>query len=157
MEHDHDFSALQDLLALQKRELPADTEVNRFLIEFHRRQRVQLLAPESGWARVISWMKGRAENFRLIPSLSYASGFAALAVLTFVSFSQQVQVTQSGGGYTLSLRMPTSQGAFAMVPASFGRGAATDSMTFTPSSATTGATHFILANSRVAYDANVAF
>ncbi len=162
MEHDQDFSALRNLLALQKLETPQNTEVDRFLIEFHRRQRAQLLVPESAWARAVSWIKERTESFTFVPSLSYASGFAALALMAFLGFSQQVQVTQVGGQYQLSLHMPSSDSSFAMVPVSFtksatGTPAATSNLTFTPSGAKPAATHFILANTRVAYDATVAF
>jgi hypothetical protein len=157
MEHDQDFSALRNILALKKLEMPMDTEVNRFLIEFHRRQRAQLLVPETRWARAMSWLKERAAGFELAPSLSYASAFAAIAIAAFVGLSQQVQVTQSEGGqYKLSFHMPTTSSAFAMIPASFSSATPstrTDGVNFSPNTTT----RFVLANSRVAYDATVAF
>jgi hypothetical protein len=162
MEHDQDFSALRNLLALRKLETPMDTEINRFLIEFHRRQRAQLLVPQSRWARAMAWIHSQAENYHLVPSLSYASGFAAVALMAFLGFSQQVQVSQTDGQYKLSLNMPSSEATLAMIPTSFVRGssaspAKTDSLTFTPTASKPGATHFILANTRVAYDATAAF
>jgi hypothetical protein len=160
MEHEPEFASLRNLLALKKLEMPLDTEVNRFLIEFHRRQRAALLVPQSGWARALAWVRERAEGFSFVPSISYASGFAALAFMAFLGFSQQVQVTHGNdGSMRLSLRMPAADSSFALIPASFSTGSAakTNSLTFTPNGAPAGNTHFILANSRVAYDATVAF
>lgn len=137
-----------------------DTEVNRFLIEFHRRQRAELLVPESRWTRALSWIKEFAEDFRPGASLSYASGFAALALLAFVGLSQQVQVAHSDGQYKLSLGNPGVPAALAMLPTSLNSAASTaktDSLTFTPAVARTSATSFILGNTRVAYDATAAF
>ena len=51
MDQDQDFSALRNLLALKRLDMPKDTQVNQFLIEFHRRQRAQLLVPQSRWTR----------------------------------------------------------------------------------------------------------
>jgi hypothetical protein len=159
MTHDHDFSAVQGLLALRRSEMPTDTEVNRFLIEFHRRQRAQLLVRETRWMRLASWLGARADGFRLIPSLSCASGLAAIALIAFLGFTQQVQVSQVDGQYKLSLRMPTTPSSFAMVNASFPKSspAAGDNLTFSPGATKPSATRFILENSRVAYDATVAF
>jgi hypothetical protein len=161
MENDHDFSALRNLLALKKLETPQDTDINRFLIEFHRRQRAQLLVPESRWARVASWLKEKTAGIVLVPSLSYASGFAAVALMAFLGLSQQVvQVSHVDGQYKLSLRLPSASSSFAMIPTTFTKtsgSSASSDLTFTPSSAKPGATHFILANTRVAYDATVAF
>jgi hypothetical protein len=160
MEHENDFAALHRLLALQKRELPRDTEINRFLIEFHRRQRVQLLAPASLSGRVLAWLRERTAEFRFVPGLSYASGFAALALMACLGFSQQVQVSQVDGQYKLSLNMPAGDASFAMIPTSFTRSssaAAADPLTFTPNGSKPSATRFVLANTRVAYDATAAF
>ena len=161
MDQNQDFSALRNLLALKKLETPMDTEVNRFLIEFHRRQRAQLLVPASRWARAIAWLEERA-GFQLAPSLSYASAFAAIAVAAFVGLSQQVQVSHgTDGGYKLSLHMPSSQSSFAMIPASFGGqapAAKVANLNFTPTQADAAPTRFVLANNaHPAYDANVAF
>lgn len=160
MDHHQDFSALRNLLALKKLETPMDTEVDRFLIEFHRRQRAQLLVPESRWARATAWIQERLAGFELVPSLSYASAFAAVAITAFVGLTQQVQVTQSGSGeYKLSFHMPSQTSSFAMVPTSFTKNSSVtpgDSLSFSPNSAS-ATTRFVLANSRVAYDANVAF
>ena len=137
-----------------------DTEVNRFLIEFHRRQRAQLLVPESRWARLCSWVQERTPEFKLVPSLSYASSFAAVALVACLGFSHQVQVSQVDGQYKLSLRMPVSDTSFALIPTNFSRdssAASTDDLTFTPASAKPATTRFVLANSRVAYDATAAF
>jgi hypothetical protein len=162
MEHDPLDASLRNLLALRRLELPEDTEVNRFLIEFHRRQRAQLLVPQSAWARSMVWLKERTEGFRLVPSLSYASTFAAIALMTFLGFSRQVQVTQAADGqYRLSLHMPSTDSTLAMLPASLSRAAATpahtDNYTFTSSPAKPRATRFVLENSRLAYDATAAF
>jgi hypothetical protein len=162
MEHDPLDPALRNLLALRRLELPEDTEVNRFLIEFHRRQRAQLLVPQSAWARALLWLKEGAQNLGLVPSLSYASGFAAVALMAFLGFSQQVQVTQAAGTYNLSFHMPNNDSALAMLPASLTRqtvaaAAKTDPMVFTSSPAKPSATRFVLENTRLAYDATAAF
>jgi hypothetical protein len=161
MEHDHLDPALRNLLALRRLELPEDTEVNRFLIEFHRRQRAQLLVPQSAWARLLVWLKERAENLGLGPSLSYASGFAAVALMAFLGFSQQVQVAQADGPYKLAFHMPNNDSALAMLPASLTRettaAAKADPMVFTSSPAKPSATRFVLENTRLAYDATAAF
>lgn len=160
MENNQDFSALRNLLALKKLDVPMDTEVNRFLIEFHRRQRAQLLAPATPWARVSAWVK---ERFELVPSLSYASAFAAIAITAFIGLSQQVQVTQDEGGqYKLSLHAPASSSSFAMIPASFGSALpasakATDTLNFGSKHSDAATTRYVLANSHATYDANVAF
>jgi hypothetical protein len=163
MSQNQDFSSLRNLLALKKLEVPMDTEVNRFLIEFHRRQRAQLMIPATSWARVMAWLKERVAGFELIPSLSYASAFAAIALVAFVGLSQQIEVTQSAGGqYKLSLRMPTHESSFAMIPASFGNALSvspktTDSLNFNAGHSDSSTTRFVLANSYTAHDANVAF
>ncbi len=163
MNHDQDFSALRNLLALKKLEMPMDTDVNRFLIEFHRRQRAQLLVPATPWLRVAAWVKERLAGFELVPSLSYASVFAAIAITAFVGLSQQVQVTHAAGGsYKFSLHMPSADSSFAMLPASLGVTSSasskiTNSLNFSPGHSDSAATRFVLANSHAAYDANVAF
>ncbi|MCE0499607.1 MAG: hypothetical protein LV481_16835 [Methylacidiphilales bacterium] len=163
MDDNQDFSALRNLLALKRLEAPLDTNVDRFLIEFHRRQRAQLLVPASLWVRAMAWLGERASNFKLVPSISYATAFAAIAITAVMGLSQQVQVTHdSGGQYQLSLTMPSTQSSFAMIPASFGAvttASKTDSLSFTPSrSEAPAATRFVLANnSHSAYDANMAF
>jgi len=150
-------------LALKRLETPMDTEVDRFLIELHRRQRAQLMVPASRWAQAMAWLQERASSFGLVPSLSYATAFAAIAITAVVGLSQQVQVTHDNGGQTrLSLRMPSSQSSFAMIPASFGlvtTASKADSLSFTPSrSEAPTPTRFVLANnSHSAYDANMAF
>ena len=162
MENEHDFSALRNLLALRKLQTPMDTEVNRFLIEFHRRQRAQLLAPQSRWARAVTWLREYAEGFQLVPSLSYGSSFAAVALLAFLAFSQQVQVRPSESHYKLALGLPGSDSVQAVTPVSFVRDSSPasdklESLTFTPAAPKTGPTRFVLANTRVAYDATAAF
>lgn len=161
MDQTQDFSALRNLLALKRLEMPMDTEINRFLIEFHRRQRAELLVPESYGARIMAWLKERMEGIGLVPSLSYASAFAAIAITAFVGLSQQVQVTHEAGQYKLSLHMPSGNSSFAMLPATFGvvpnvSPKPSDSLSFTPNR-TDSTTRFVLANSHAAYDANVAF
>jgi len=136
-----------------------DTEVNRFLIEFHRRQRAQLLVPATPWARLKEWLSG----FELAPSLSYASAFAAIALTAFVGLSRQVEVTHSADGqYKFSLHSSSSDSSFAMLPTSLGTTSVvspktTDGMNFGSASSDSATTRYVLANSHVAYDANVAF
>ena len=161
MEHDPLDSALRNLLALRRLEMPEDTEVNRFLIEFHRRQRAQLLTPQSAWARSFLWLKESIEGLGLVPSISYASSFAAVALMAFLGFSQQVQVAHSDGQYKLAFHMPNNDSALAMLPASLTRetvaASKTDPMIFTSSPAKPSATRFVLENTRLAYDATAAF
>ena len=64
-------------------------------------------------------MKERVANFDLIPSLSYATVAAAIAITAFVGLSQQVQVTQVEGQNRLTLRMASHETSFAMMPTSF--------------------------------------
>jgi hypothetical protein len=163
MDHNQDFSALRNLLAFKKLEVPMDTEVNRFLIEFHRRQRAQLLVRATPWAQAMAWFKELMAGFELIPSLSYASGFAAIALTAFLGLSQQVQVIHATDGqYKLSLRMPTQETSFAMIPALFGAALnvspkTTDSLSFSSGHTESATTRFVLANTHAAHDANVAF
>ena len=163
MDQDQDFSALRNLLALKRVDMPQDTQVDQFLIEFHRRQRAELLVPQPVWTRAIAWMTERVAGFELVPSLSYASVFAAIAITACVGLSQQVQVTEVGGQSKLTFRMPTHETSFAMVPGSFVPAAnvspkLSDSQNFTPSRNDSAATRYVLANnSHGAYDATVAF
>jgi hypothetical protein len=161
MEPTNDFSKLRNVLALKRLELPMDTEVNRFLIEFHRRQRAQLLVPESLWSRTAAWMKERAAAFGIVPSLSYGCAVAAIALAAFVGLSQQVQVTNVDGQYKLSLLSPSHDPALAMIPASFSNISLSAKRAGAP--ATFGAvgsqatTRFVLANSHPGYDASATF
>ena len=163
MDQDQDFSAVRNLLALKRVDMPQDTQVDQFLIEFHRRQRAELLVPQPVWTRAIAWMTERVAGFELVPSLSYASVFAAIAITACVGLSQQVQVTEVGGQSKLTFRMPTHETSFAMVPGSFVPAAnvspkLSDSQNFTPSRNDSAATRYVLANnSHGAYDATVAF
>jgi hypothetical protein len=167
MDQDQDFSALRNLLASTRLDMPQDTQVDQFLIEFHRRQRAQLLAPQPLWVRTVTrafaWMKERVAEFELVPSLSYASAFAAIAITACVSLSQQVQVTEVDGQSKLTFRMPTHETSFAMVPGSFVPASNVapklgDSANFTPNRTESTATRYVLAtNSHGAYDATVAF
>jgi hypothetical protein len=162
MDQDQDFSSLRNLLALKRLDMPSDTQVDQFLIEFHRRQRAQLLVPQSIFARAAAWMKEHA--LAPLPSLSYATAVAAIAITAFVSLSQQVQVTHVDGQSRLSFRMmPTHDTSFAMLPGSLGAAPAmstklSDSTNFAPAKAASAATRYVLANnSHGAYDATVAF
>ena len=163
MDQDQDFSSLRNLLALKRLDMPQDTQVDQFLIEFHHRQRAQLLVPQPVWTRAIAWMKERAAGFELVPSLSYASAFAAIAITAFVSLSQQVQVTEVGGQSKLSFRMPTHETSFALVPGSILSASnvspkLSDSPNFTPNRNDSAATRYVLANNTPgAHDATVAF
>jgi len=162
MNQDQDFSALRNLLALKKLDMPNDTQVDQFLIEFHRRQRAQLLVPASRFA--VSWIKERVTSFELVPTLSYGSAFAALAIAAVVGFSRQVQVTSPNGHSSmLSLQFTPHDSAFAMIPASFASASnslskVADNLNFSPSRSDSGTTRFVLAaNSNGAHDATVAF
>ena len=164
MDQDQDFSSLRNLLALKKLDMPQDTQIEEFLIEFHRRQRAQLLVPQTVWAHAMAWMKERMAGFELVPSLSYASAFAAIAITAFIGLSQQVQVTEVDGQSKLTFRMPTHETSFAMVPGSFVPASSLspkllgDSPNFAPNRTDSAATRYVLANNtHGAYDATVAF
>jgi hypothetical protein len=161
MEPTNDFAKLRNVLALKRLELPMDTEINRFLIEFHRRQRAQLLVPASGWSRALAWMKERAADFGIVPSLSYGCAVAAIALAAFVGLSQQVQVTDVGGQYKLSLVTPSHDPALAMIPASFSNISLPAKRASLPTtfgaSGSQATTRFVLANSHPGYDASATF
>jgi len=163
MDQNQDFSALHNLLASTKLDVPQDTQVDEFLAEFHRRQRAQLLVPQSVLSRGLAWMKERIAGFELIPSLSYGSALAAIAITACLSLSQQVQVTQVDGQSKLTFRMSTHDSSFAMVPGSFSPSSnlspkMSDSTNFTPTRADSAATRYVLANNTSgAHDATVAF
>jgi hypothetical protein len=163
MEQDQDFSSLRQLLASTRLEMPQDTQIDQFLADFHHRQRVQLLAKRSVFARATAWVKEKVSGFELVPSLSYASVAAAIAITACVGLSQQVQVvTNDAGQSKLSFRMPSHDTSFAMVPASFSPVASApkigDAPTFTPTRTDAAATRYVLANnSPGAYDKTVAF
>ncbi len=155
---------MRNLLAMTRLDLPQDTQVDQFLIEFHRRQRAQLLVPQSLWARSLAWLKERAAGLELMPSLSYGGALAAIALTAFIGLSQQVQVTSVDGQSKLTFRMPTHETSFAMVPGSFGSAAgilptkSSDSPNFTPSRTDSSATRYVLANNfQGTHDATVAF
>jgi hypothetical protein len=160
MKHETDFSALQNLLALRKLEMPIDTEVDRFLIELHRRQRAGLLVPESRLERAVSWLRGLVENLQPVPSLAGVGAVAAVAIVCILGLAPQSPANSSSGAYNLSFSLPTKDAAFAMIPASYTRttfgSPKSDSLSFTPA-ARPAATRFILSNPRVAYDATAAF
>jgi hypothetical protein len=162
MENDHDFTALRNLLALKAQDLPQDTQIDQFLIEFHRRQRAQLLVPQSFWARAGGWMKERLAGIQLIPSLSYAGAFAAIAFISCVGLSQQVQVTHVDGQSKLTFRMPAQDTSFAMVPVSLGASPIASKSGYSPSFSSSrndsAATRYVLATaSRGVNDSTVAF
>jgi hypothetical protein len=166
MDQDQDFSSLRNLLALKRLDMPQDTQIDQFLIEFHRRQRAQLLVREPVWTRAFAWMKERMagfEPFLSAPSLSYASVVAAIAIVACVGLSQQVKVTEVDGQSKLSFRMPTQETSFAMVPGSFAPASSlspkmSDSPNFNSNRTDSAATRYVLANnSPGAYDATVAF
>jgi hypothetical protein len=160
--HD-DFAALRNLLALKRLETPMDTEVDRFLIEFHRRQRAQLLVPQSRMRQALSWMRETAAGLGIVPSLSYASAVAAIALAAFLGLSQQVQVTQSPSGqYKLSLLNPSRDASLAMIPGSFGNTSLAARKSSAPASTTFGAnrdatTRFVLASAHPGYDSTATF
>jgi hypothetical protein len=108
-------------------------------------------------------MKESAARFELVPSLSYASVVAAVALAAFLGLSQQVQVTDVDGQAKLSFRMPSHETAFAMVPGSFVSASSispkvSDSLNFNSTRSDSAATRYVLANnSHGAYDTTVAF
>jgi hypothetical protein len=167
MDQNDDFSALRQLLASTRLDLPQDTQVDQFLAEFHHRQRVQMLTKQSLFARATGWVTEKVSGLELLPSrstLSYALGAAAITAMAVIGLSQQVQVvTQSGGQSALTFRMPSHDTSFAMMPASFSPLATTspklsDSASFTPNRTDAAATRYVLANnSPGAYDKTVAF
>jgi len=162
MDQNQDFTALRNLLALKRLDLPQDTQIDEFLTELHRRQRAQLLTPASPWIRAMAWMKEKISGFELVPSLSYGAAVAAIAITAVVGLSQQVQVTdQSGHAFQLSLRSASHDNAFAMIPAAFSPATtapkATENLNFTPNHSDSATTRFVLANNtHGAYDNAVA-
>jgi len=164
-DHDEDFSSLRNLLAMSRLDMPNDTQVDQFLIEFHRRQRAQLLVPQSVLSRSVAWIKERVAGFQLVPSLSYGGAFAAIAITAFVGLSQQVQVVTSVDGQSkLTFRLTPHESSFAMVPGSlvsapnFVPTKSSESPNFTPSRNDSSATRYVLANnSQGTHDATVAF
>jgi hypothetical protein len=164
MDQNEDFSALRNLLASTKLDMPQDTQVNEFLAEFHRRQRAQLLVPQSVLSRGLAWIKEYVSGFELVPTLSYTTAFAAIAIISCLSLSQQVQVTQVDGQSKLTFRMANHDNSFAMVPASFVPSSSlapkisSDTTSFTPIRTDSAATRYVLANNTSgAHDATVAF
>ena len=162
MDQNQDFSNLRNLLALKRLDMPQDTQVEQFLVEFHRRQRAQLLVPQSIWSRAIGWMKEKVAGFELVPSLSYASVAAAIVITAFVGLSQQVQVTNVDGQSKLTFRMAPQDASFAMVPASLAPSATispkvSDSPNFTANRNDSSATRYVLANSQGDHDTTVTF
>ena len=163
IDQDQDFSALHNLLASTRLELPQDTQIEQFLTEFHHRQRAQLLAQRSLFGRVTSWAKEKISGIELVPALSYGGAFAAIALTVCLNLGHQVQVATDAGGQTsLSFRMAAHDSSFAMVPGSFFQNVSlaakpTPSPNFTPNR-TDVATRYVLANnSPGAYDKTVAF
>jgi hypothetical protein len=163
MDHDQNFSSLRKLLAASRLDMPQDTQIDQFLIEFHRRQRAQLLVPQPVWVRAFGWIKERAAGFQLLPTLSYGSAIAAIAVVACLGLSQQVQVTQVDGQSRLSFRMPAHESSFAMIPVSLisapvSSPKVSDTPNFSSGRNEAAATRYVLANnSPKAYDATVAF
>jgi len=156
MDQDQDFSKLRNLLATKRFDMPQDTQIDEFLTELHRRQRAQLIASPSIWARFTAWVG----SFELVPSLSYGAAFAAVALTAVVGLSQQVQVTeQPGHPYQLSLRANSQSNAFAMIPTSFTPSTkapkTSENLNFTPTRSDSATTSFVL-NNHGAYDNSVA-
>jgi hypothetical protein len=164
MNDDHDFSALRNLLALKKNDFPTDTQVEDFLLEFHKRQRAQLLARKSLWSSAVAWVKERVSGLDPVPSLSYATVAAAIALTAFLGLTQQVAVTtNSDGQMKFSFRLPVHAASFAMMPGTLLPSSnvspkLSESLNFTPSRSDAAATRYVLANNTPgANDATVAF
>ncbi len=163
MNQDHEFSALRNLLALKRQDLPQDTQVEEFLVEFHRRQRAQLFVRKSLWSGSVAWIKERLTAFDPVPSLSYAAVAAAIALTAFLGLSQQVAVTNTDGQTKFSFRMPLHESSFAMLPGTLLPSVnvspkLSESPNFTPSRHEAAATRYVLANTtQGANDTTVAF
>jgi len=163
MNQDHDFTALQNLLALTRQDLPQDTQVDDFLAEFHRRQRAQLFVRKSMLGNALAWVKERLASLDPVPSLSYAGVAAAIALTAFLGLSQQVAVSNTDGQTKFSFRMPLHENSFALLPGTLLRSVTvspklSESPTFAPSRADAVATRYVLANNtHGANDATVAF
>jgi hypothetical protein len=163
--NDQDFSALRNLLALQKNDYPKDTQVEEFLTEFHRRQRAQLFVRKSLWNSAVVWVKARIASLDPVPSLSYATVAAAIAITAFIGLSQQVAVTtNSDGQMKFSLRLPgTHETSLAMLPGTLlpsenASPKPSDSPNFMPNRNDAAATRYVLANTTPgANDSTVAF
>ena len=166
MNDDHDFSALRNLLAQSKNDYPQDTQVEEFLTELHRRQRAHLFVRKSLLGSAMAWVQERVKGFEWVPSLSYASVAAAIAITAFVGLSQQVAVTTNSDGQTkFSLRLPgTHESSLAMLPgtllptSTFSSPKLNEAVNFTPSRSDAAATRYVLANTtQGANDSTVAF
>ena len=166
MNDDHDFSALRNLLAQSKNDYPQDTQVEEFLTVLHRRQRAHLLVRKSLFGSTMAWIQERVKGFEWVPSLSYASVAAAIAITAFVGLSQQVAVTTNSDGQTkFSLRLPgTHESSLAMLPgtllptSTFSSPKLNEAVNFTPSRSDAAATRYVLANTtQGANDSTVAF
>lgn len=164
MNDNHDFSALRNLLALKKNDYPKDTQVEEFLAEFHRRQRAQLFVRKSLVSSMMAWVQERIASFDPVPSLSYATVAAAIAVTAFLGLSQQVAVTTNSEGQTrFTFHMPVHETSFAMLPGTLLPSVSvspklSESPNFTPSRTDAAATRYVLAKTTPgANDATVAF
>lgn len=157
MDRNDDFASLRNVLAIKRLEIPLDTEVNRFLIEFHRRQRAQLLVPASRWSRSVAWLKERTAEFGLVPSLSTGCAVAAIALVAFMGLSQQVEVTHVDGGYKFSLLTPGHDPEMAMIPAFTTPARKASAPATFGAGATQATTRFVLASSHPGYDASATF
>jgi hypothetical protein len=163
MNEDHDFSALRSLLALKKQDYPQDTQVEQFLVEFHRRQRAQLFVRKSLLSGAVAWIKERLAALDPVPSLSYATVAVAIGLTAFLGLSQQVAVTNTDGQTKFSFRMPLHETSFAMLPGTLLPSVNVspkliESPNFTPSRSDAAATRYVLANTTPgANDTTVAF
>ncbi len=105
---------IHKLLRLKRYEMPSQDYFERFLEEFHRRQRSELIS-RPAWQVLFDRVLNAFPDFR-VPRLAYA-GVAVVAVLlsTLILFNQQEGVTTpSGDSFALSsptvMRLPAGQG-----------------------------------------------
>ncbi len=173
---DSELMSLQMLLASKRNEIPADTEVNRFLIELHRRQRAQLLTKKP------SLLEQAREWFGSLsrPQLAYgiAGSFACAAI-----FAVTLLGGRHDGGSTSTASVTTSKPsvlsaavtdviwqplhpAHSVLASVFNSGRSMEELTmpkvnsalsFAETRFHPTAPRFVLTNSRVAYDSQASF
>jgi hypothetical protein len=95
-EPDPQFSALRKLLAEKRQEIPVDTEVNRFLIELHRRQRAQLLRQQEAglFGRIAaSFLELGQRALSPLPYVAAGACLVTLFVLTGPAHNTTINIT----------------------------------------------------------------
>ena len=173
-ESESGLKKIQALLAEKRLEVPADTEVDRFLIELHRRQRAQLLKRQSD----VGYLAFGSSFFRNLfsPISVYGTAMACAVVVSifgfhnFQSISPASQasaapihhqdVVASATAQNWQPHQPGSYLANLFKGTRFSKLAAASSQSLENLSLSTSfhnAPRFVLANSQVAYDAQASF